>query len=149
MFAFSMAFLVFGLIAVALDLSQLYAAHVRFFDAAEQAALTATADVEVCGQQQLRCSQPAELGRPPTVNPCAYDGADPDCPRPTPCQTTGDAFTGVAGSTTCRLVGADTIRATVSGRVPVVIPIPGMGDGFRVTATYEAAPVLGAQSPIA
>ena len=149
MFGISMALLVFGLIAVALDLSELYAAHVRVYDAAEQAALTATADIEVCGQQQVECGSSAQLGRAPTVNPCAYDAADPDCPRPTPCQAAGDNFSGVAGSTTCRLLGVDTVEATVTARVHVVIPVPGMGGGFPVTATYAAVPVLGAQRPVA
>jgi len=140
MFALSMVLLIFGLIAVALDLSELYEAHVRFYDAAEQAALAGASEVVVCPAEELSCSQAAENGQPPELDLSAYAAA---------CRQAGDAFSGIAASTSCSVVGADTVRATVSAPISVVIPIPGMGGSFPISATYEAAPVLGAQQPAA
>ena len=138
MFALSMVFMIAGMISVAVDLSQLYEARVRFYDAAEQAAISAASDVVVCPQQQGQCSDTANEGAAPQLDPGAYSL----------CETTGDDFSGVAGSTTCIAVGADTIEARVSAPVALVIPIFTMGS-YSVTATYEAAPVLGGQAPVA
>ncbi len=158
-FALSMAFLVLGLIAVAIDISQLYEARVRFQDAAEQAAIAGASDVVVCPPgQETPCSQAAENGLPPTLQ-IGYNGV---------CEAVGDSFIGrpVSGSvtpTSCTQVAADAaggsgdagcksvpgatdeVEARVTASIQVSIPIPGMGTSFPVTAISCAAPVLGAQ----
>jgi uncharacterized membrane protein len=155
-FALSMAILVLGLIAVAIDLSQLYEARVRFQDAAEQAAIAGASDVVVCppGQETL-CSQAAENGLPPTLQ-TGYASV---------CEAVGDSFIGhpftglsptscveiaslteVPGNGCKAVPGAtDEVQARVTASIQVSIPIPGMGTSFPVTAISCAAPVLGAQ----
>jgi uncharacterized membrane protein len=156
-FALSMAFLVLGLVAVAIDLSQLYEARVRFQDAAEQAAIAGASDVVVCpAEQETPCSQAAENGLPPTLQ-VGYDSV---------CEEVGDTsvgrpFTGGLSPTSCVAVAAaaapagsgckaipgagDEVEARVTASIHVSIPVPGMGTSFPVTATSCAAPVLGAQ----
>jgi hypothetical protein len=156
-FALSMAFLVLGLIAVAIDLSQLYAARVRFQDAAEQAAIAGASDVLVCPPgQETPCGQAAENGLPPTLL-AGYDSV---------CEEVGDSFigrrfTGGLSPTSCFQIASganqpgngckavpgagDEVEARVTASIPVSIPIPGMGFSFPVTAISCAAPVLGAQ----
>lgn len=139
MFALSMALLIFGLIAVALDLSQLYEARVRLYDAAEQAALTGASDVLVCPAQDIVCGNgTAQAGGPPPLAPGAGSL----------CEATGDGLTGAAGTTSCSVAG-DAVVADVAAQVSVIIPIPGMGGSFTVRASYQAAPVMGDLRPVA
>jgi len=129
MFAFSMVFLVVGMITVAVDLSQLYEAHVRLQDAAEQAAIAGASQVDYVA---------AESGSA-TLLP-SFASA---------CSSAGDDFSGAAGSTTCaNPAGTTEVVATVSIKAGVSIPIPGVGGSFTVSATFTAAPVLGAQAPV-
>jgi Putative Flp pilus-assembly TadE/G-like len=139
MFALSMLVLIFGLIATAVDLAELYAARVRFYDAAEQAALAGASQVTVCQPATAGCGEGAQSGRAPQLE-AGYQAA---------CRAAGDAFSAVSGSTRCTAVGADTVEATVTARVAVTIPLPGMGDTFTVSANYAAVPVLGGQRPAA
>lgn len=128
MFAFSMVFLIVGMITIAVDLSQLYEAHVRLQDAAEQAALAGASQVDYVA---------AESGSAALLPTFA-----------SVCSNAGDDFSRVAGSTTCvNPPGSTEVEATVSIPVAVSVPIPGLGGTFTVSASYTAAPVLGAQAP--
>ncbi|MGA8016989.1 MAG: pilus assembly protein TadG-related protein [Candidatus Dormiibacterota bacterium] len=166
MFALSMAFLIFGLIAVAADLSKLYQEHVRFYDAAEQAAIAGASDVvATCPPRAATCTNQAEEGLPPVIDMSTFQSV---------CGAVGDAVSGGGTSTLCRsqsvcapapsgyagqpscttAAGAPGIdlqeaEATVHGVVQLPIPMPGMGASFQVSASYAAAPVLGAQQPAA
>jgi len=137
----SMVLLIVGLIATAMDLAELYAARVRFDDAAEQAALAGASQVAVCPPASQGCAEPAVGGAPPQLEP-SYRWV---------CQSAGDAVSEIPQSTSCAVVAGtvNTVEATVSAPVAVPIPLPGMGGSFTVSATYTAAPVLGAQSPAA
>jgi Flp pilus assembly protein TadG len=129
MFAFSMLFLLVGMIAVAVDLSQLYEARVRLQNAAEQAAMAGASQVDYLA---------AENGSPALLSTFA-----------SACKSAGDEFSGVAGSTTCtNPAGTDEVVATLTIQAPVAIPIPGVGGTFAVAATFTAAPVLGGQAPV-
>ena len=129
MFAFSMVFLIIGMITVVVDLSQLYEAHVRLQDAAEQAALAGASQVDYVA---------AESGSAALLPSFA-----------SACGSAGDEFSGVTGSTTCASpTGTTEVVATVSIQAKVSIPIPGIGGSFTVTATFTAAPVLGARAPV-
>jgi hypothetical protein len=165
MFALSMAFLIFGLIAVAVDLSKLYEEHVRFYDAAEQAAIAGASDVvATCPAVAATCTNQAEEGLPPAIDPATYQAE---------CTTVGDAMSG-GGATSCRSpslcapapgggagalscltasgapgIEVQEVEATVQGEVELPIPMPGMGATFQMSASYTAAPVLGAQQPAA
>jgi Flp pilus assembly protein TadG len=129
MFAFSMVFLVVGMIMVAVDLSELYEAHVRLQDAAEQAALAGASQVDyVVAESGTAALLPSFAGV---------------------CASAGDEFSGSVGSTTCaNPAGTTEVVATVSLQAAVSMPVPGLGGTFTVTATYAAAPVLGAQTPV-
>ncbi|MGO8685555.1 MAG: pilus assembly protein TadG-related protein [Candidatus Dormibacteria bacterium] len=128
MFAFSMVFLIVGMITIAVDLSELYEAHVRLQDAAEQAALAGASQVDYVA---------AESGSA-TLLP-SFASA---------CGSAGDDFSRVVGSTTCvSPPGTGEVEAIVSVPIAVSIPIPGMGATFTVSASFTAAPVLGAQTP--
>ena len=165
MFALSMAFLIFGLIAVAVDLSKLYEEHVRFYDAAEQAAIAGASDVvATCPPVPTTCTNQAEEGLPPAIDAATYQAE---------CSTVGDAVSG-GGATSCQSpsvcapapgggagvlscatasgapgLEVQEVEATVQGEVQLPIPMPGMVASFRVSASYSAAPVLGAQQPAA
>ena len=129
MFAFSMLFLIIGMIAVAVDLSQLYEARVRLQNAAEQAAMAGASQVDYVA---------AESGYASLLPSFA-----------SACTSAGDAFSGMAGSTTCTSpAGTDEVVATVTIQAPVAMPLPVMGGSFTVTATFTAAPVLGGQTPV-
>ena len=129
MFAFSMVFLIIGMIAVAVDLSQLYEARVRLQNAAEQAAMAGASQVDYVA---------AESGDAALLPSFA-----------SACTSAGDAFSGMVGSTTCTSpAGTDEVVATVTIRAPVAMPLPVMGGSFTVTATFTAAPVLGGQTPV-
>jgi Flp pilus assembly protein TadG len=129
MFAFSMVFLIVGLITVAVDLSELYEAHVRLQNAAEQAALAGASQVDYVA---------AESGRAALLPSFA-----------SACAGAGDDFSGVTGSTTCvNPSGTTEVLATVSIQAEVSMPVPGMGGTFTVSANFTAAPVLGAQTPV-
>jgi len=129
MFAFSMLFLVVGMIAVAVDLSQLYEVRVRLQGAAEQAAMAGASQIDYVA---------AESGSAALAPSFAAA-----------CARAGDAESGVAGSTTCvNPGGTDEVVATVSIQAPVSIPLPGAGGTFTITATFTAAPVLGGQTPV-
>jgi Flp pilus assembly protein TadG len=128
MFAFSLVFLIVGMITVAVDLSELYEAHVRLQDAAEQAALAGASQVDYVA---------AESGSAALLPSFA-----------SVCGSAGDDFSRVVGSTTCiNPPGGTEVEATVAMPVAVSMPIPGMGGTFTVSASYTAAPVLGAQAP--
>ncbi len=129
MFAFSMLFLIVGMIVVAVDLSELYEARVRLQDAAEQAAMAGAGQVDYVA---------AESGTPALRASFAST-----------CTSAGDAFSRVAGSTTCiNPEGTDEVVATVTVQAAVAIPIPCVGGTFTVTASFTAAPVLGGQTPV-
>jgi Flp pilus assembly protein TadG len=129
MFAFSMLFLIVGMIAVAVDLSQLYEARVRLQGAAEQAAMAGASQIDYVA---------AESGTAALAP--AFASA---------CSAAGDALSRVAGSTTCvNPAGTDEVVATVTIQAPVSIPLPGAGGTFTITATFTAAPVLGGQAPV-
>ena len=135
MFALAFVFLIGGLLAVAVDLSQLYEARVRLADAAEQAAIAGASQV-VVGPGSA-----AESGGPPQLLPDFQ----------TVCATAGDAMSAVGGATTICSTAAGTtneVEARVSARVPVTFPVPGVGGSVTVTATFTAAPVLGGQEPV-
>jgi Flp pilus assembly protein TadG len=127
MFALSMALFLFAMFAAAVDLTELYAAHVRFADAAEQAAMTGAGQVDYAS---------AKAGFPQVA--AGYQSV---------CTATGDAYTGVPGSTACHLTGDNVVVATVSA--PVSVPIPMFGASFTIGSTYRAAPVLGGLQPVA
>ena len=114
MFAFSMLFLIIGMIAVAVDLSQLYEARVRLQNAAEQASTAGASQVNYVA---------AESGQASLLPSFA-----------SACSGAGDAFSGVARSTTCR--------------APVAMPLPILGGAFMITTTFTAAPVLGGLTPV-
>jgi Flp pilus assembly protein TadG len=129
MFAFSMLFLIVGMIAVAVDLSQLYEVRVRLQNAAEQAAMAGASQINYL---------PAESASSTLLPTYAST-----------CRSAGDDFSRVIGSTTCANPnGTAEVVATVSVRAAVTIPIPGVGGSFTVTATYTAAPVIGGLSPV-
>jgi Flp pilus assembly protein TadG len=127
MFAISMALFLFAMFAVAVDLTELYAAHVRFADAAEQAAMAGAGQVDYAS---------AKAGFPQVSS--TYQSV---------CTATGDSDSGLPGSTVCQLTAGNVVVATVSAQVSV--PIPLFGAGITVTATYRAAPVLGGLQPVA
>jgi hypothetical protein len=127
MFALSMALFLFAMFAAAVDLTELDAAHVRFADAAEQAAMAGAGQVDYAS---------AKAGFPALS--ASYRSV---------CAATGDGDTGVSGSTSCHLSGANTVVATVSAAVSV--PVPLFGASFTLSATYSAAPVLGGLQPVA
>ena len=103
MFAFSMLFLILGMIAVAVDLSQLYEARVRLQDAAEQAATAGASQVNYVA---------AESGDASLLSSFV-----------SVCKGAGDAFSGVAGSTTCTSPeGTDEVVATVTIQASVAMP---------------------------
>jgi uncharacterized membrane protein len=164
MFALSMVLLIFGLIAVAIDLATLYEAHVRYYDAAEQAAIAGASDVlAICPENGSACTNSAELGLPPTIDPATFQsecsdvgdavsGGTTTCSSPWVCAAPPGAYSGP--STCSTRSGAAGIElqeavATVQGPVSLPIPMPGMGASITVSATYRAAPVLGAQQPAA
>ena len=129
MFAFSMLFVIVGMIVVAVDLSELYEARVRLQDAAEQAAMAGAGQVDYVA---------AERGTPALLASFAAT-----------CSSAGDAFSRVAGSTTCvNPEGTDEVVATVTIQAAVAIPIPCVGGTFTLTASFTAAPVLGGQAPV-
>jgi Flp pilus assembly protein TadG len=129
MFAFSMLFLVIGMIAVAVDLSQLYEARVRLQNAAEQASTAGASQVNYLA---------AESGQASLLPSFA-----------SACSSAGDAFSGVAGSTTCtNPEGTDKVIATVTIQAPVAMPLPILGGTFTITATFTAAPVVGGLTPV-
>ncbi|MGA3183862.1 MAG: pilus assembly protein TadG-related protein [Candidatus Dormibacteria bacterium] len=129
MFAFSMLFLIVGMIAVAVDLSQLYEAHVRAQDAAEQAAAAGASQVDYVAAE----SSVASL-LPSFASVCS--GA-------------GDAFSGVVGSTTCTSPeGTDDVVASVTVRASVALPLPFLGGTFTIATTSTAAPVVGGLAPV-
>ena len=129
MFAFSMLFLIVGMIVVAVDLSELYGARVRLQDAAEQAAMAGAGQVDYLS---------AESGTPALL--ASFASA---------CGSAGDAFSRVAGSTSCvNPEGTDEVVATVTVQASVAIPIPCVGGTFTVTASFTAAPVLGGKTPV-
>jgi Flp pilus assembly protein TadG len=129
MFAFSMLFLIVGMIAVAVDLSQLYQARVRLQNAAEQASTAGASQVNYVA---------AESGQASLLPSFA-----------SACSSAGDAFSGVAESTTCtNPEGTDEVIATVTIRAPVAMPLPILGGTFTITATFTAAPVVGGLTPV-
>ena len=129
MFAFSMVLLIIGMIAVAVDLSQLYEARVRLQNAAEQAALAGASQVDYVAAERGSASLLPSFGAA--------------------CTSAGNAFSGVAGSTACvSPEGTDEVVATVTVQAPVAMPLPVIGGSFTVTATFTAAPVLGGQTPV-
>ena len=129
MFAFSMLFLIIGMIAVAVDLSQLYEARVRLQNAAEQASTAGASQVNYVA---------AESGQASLLPSFA-----------SACSGAGDAFSGVVGSTTCtNPEGTDEVIATVTVRAPVAMPLPILGGTFTITATFTAAPVVGGLIPV-
>ncbi|MGD1052290.1 MAG: pilus assembly protein TadG-related protein [Candidatus Dormibacteria bacterium] len=129
MFAFSMLFLIVGMIAVAVDLSQLYEARVRLQDAAEQAAAAGASQVDYVA---------AETGVAALLPSFA-----------SACASAGDAFSGVLGSTTCtNPEGTDEVVATVTIRASVGMPLPILGGTFTITATFTSAPVVGGAAPV-
>jgi len=135
MFALAFVFLIGGLLAVAVDLSQLYEARVRLADAAEQAAIAGASQV-VVGPGSA-----AESGGPPQLLP-DFQAV---------CAAAGDAMSAVRDTTTSCSTAAGTtneVEARVSARVPVMFPVPGEGGSITVTATFAAAPVLGGQGPV-
>jgi hypothetical protein len=112
MFAFSMLFLILGMIAVAVDLSQLYEARVRAQDAAEQAATAGASQVNYVA---------AESGDASLLSSFV-----------SVCKGAGDAFSGVAGSTTCTSPeGTDEVVATVTIQASVAMPLPILGGGVH------------------
>jgi Flp pilus assembly protein TadG len=127
MFALSMALFLFAMFSAAVDLTELYAAHVRFADAAEQAAMAGVGQVDY---------ESAKAGFPQVS--VTFRSV---------CTSTGDGTSGVPGSTSCHLTGANVVVATVSASVSVSIPM--FGASFTIGATYSAAPVLGGLQPVA
>jgi Flp pilus assembly protein TadG len=129
MFAFSMLFLILGMIAVAVDLSQLYEVRVRLQDAAEQAATAGASQVNYVA---------AESGDASLLPSFA-----------SVCKSAGDAFSGVAGSTTCTSPeGTDEVVATVTIQASVAMPLPILGEAFTITTTSTSAPVVGGLTPV-
>jgi Flp pilus assembly protein TadG len=128
MFAFSMLFLIIGMIAVAVDLSQLYEAHVRVQNAAEQAAMSGASQVNyVAAESGVASLLPSFSSI---------------------CSSAGDAVSGVVGSTTCTSPeGTDEVVAKVTIKASVAMPLPIMGGTFTITATFTAAPVVGGLTP--
>jgi Flp pilus assembly protein TadG len=129
MFAFSMLFLIVGMIAVAVDLSQLYETRVRLQNAAEQASTAGANQVNYVA---------AERGQASLLPSFA-----------SACSGAGDAFSGVVGSTTCtNPEGTDEVIATVTTQAAVAMPLPLLGGTFTITTTFTAAPVVGGLTPV-
>ncbi len=129
MFAFSMLFLIIGMIAVAVDLSQLYEARVRLQNAAEQAATAGASQVDYVA---------AESGDASLLP--AFASA---------CSSAGDTFSGVVGSTSCTSPeGTDEVVATVTIQASVAMPLPILGGTFTITTTFTSAPVVGGLTPV-
>ena len=129
MFAFSMLFLIIGMVAVAVDLSQLYEARVRLQNAAEQASAAGASQVNYVAAESGQASLLPSFAS-------AFRSA-------------GDASSGMAGSTTCtNPEGTDEVIATVTIQAPVAMPLPILGGTFTITATFTAAPVVGGLIPV-
>jgi len=106
MFAFSMLFLIVGMIVVAIDLSELYEARVRLQDAAEQAAMAGAGQVDYVS---------AESGTPALLASFAAT-----------CSSAGDAFSRVAVAIPIPCVGGTftvtasfTAAPVLGGQAPV------------------------------
>ena len=115
MFAISMALFLFAMFAVAVDLTELYAAHVRFADAAEQAAMAGAGQVDYAS---------AKAGFPQVSS--TYQSV---------CTATGDSDSGLPGSTVYQLTAGNVVVATVSAQVSV--PIPLFGAGITVKSSFD------------
>jgi len=117
------------MVAVAVDLSQLYEARVRLQNAAEQASAAGAS------QGQLRRRRERAGLPPPLLRVCL--------------QKRGRRFQWNGGSTTCtNPEGTDEVIATVTIQAPVAMPLPILGGTFTITATFTAAPVVGGLIPV-
>lgn len=134
MFALSMLLLIFGLIVVAVDLSDLYHVRVRLDNVAVQAAVAGASQVVISPSS-------GENGSPPQLGPNFSST----------CTATASSMSGGVGAVTthCTIVTgtADEVMVTVTAQVPMPIPIPFLGGSIRVSASSKAAPVLGGQAP--